>query len=96
MNQNDSKNVFFLQLLSKCHIFVETRRALIEKRYDLQKKRLQLEMTLSHVENKKSKKIELTNEIRSKRENVEYVKKHNSTRTCEKKSFNRSFDENAL
>ena len=54
------------------------------------KKRLQLEMTSNHVENRRSKRIKLTDEIRSKRENVEYVKRHDSTRTCEEKSFDRS------
>ena len=53
-------------------------------------KRLRLEMISNHVENKKSKRIELTDEIRSKKRNVEYVEKHDSTRTCEKKSFDRS------
>ena len=47
-------------------------------------------MISSHVKDKKSKRIELTDEVRSKRENVEYVeKKHDSTRTCER---NRSID----
>ena len=97
MNQNDSKNAFFLWLLSKRHIVVETRRVLIEKRNDLQKKRLLFDVISNHVENKKSKRISLTDEIRSKRKNVEYVKKkHDSTRTCEKKLFNRSFDESVL
>ena len=45
-------------------------------------------MISNHIENKKSKRIELTDEIRSKTENVEYVKKkHDSTRIYEKKSF---------
>ena len=54
------------------------------------RKRLRLEIISNHVENKKSKKIELTDEIRSKKKDVEYVKKHDLTRTCEKKSFDRS------
>ena len=47
-------------------------------------------MISNHNENKKSKRIELTDEIRSKRKNVEYVKRHDSTRACKKKSFDRS------
>ena len=61
------------------------------------RKRLQLDVISNHVDNRKSKRIELADEVRSRKKNVEYVKKkHDSTRTCEKKSFNRSFDENAL
>ena len=54
------------------------------------KRRLRLEMISNHVEDKKSKEIELTEKIRSKREDVEYVKRHDSTRTCERKSFDQS------
>ena len=39
------------------------------------RKRLRFEMISNHVENKKSKEIELKSENRSKRKNVEYVKK---------------------
>ena len=54
------------------------------------RRRLRLGVTSSHVEDRRSKRVELTGGVRSERGDVEYVEGHGSARACGGKSFGRS------